>query len=111
MQTIIHDTTIITADDTGSVFEGAAMVIEEDRIAESLDRRELTVGDEGNDTEDWQRLSVLESTYREAFDNEYSSSRYRARSRRLRRRRKSPPRRSCRPPRSPLRRRRPPARA
>src|SRR5262245_15793817 len=47
----------------------------DDARAEVIDRRELVVGDETpGRTDDWERLSNLESTYREAFDNEYSSS-------------------------------------
>jgi RNA polymerase sigma-54 factor len=52
---------------------------DDDGLAERLDQSELTVGEESRtDNEDWERLSVLESSYGEAFDNEYSSSRYRA---------------------------------
>ena len=46
-----------------------------------LDRRELVVGDSdatGSDADDFERLSVFESSYREAFDNTYSSERYSA---------------------------------
>jgi RNA polymerase sigma-54 factor len=49
----------------------------EDRREEALERRELVVGeDEGGSKDDWERLGALETTYREAFDNEYSSQRY-----------------------------------
>src|SRR4029450_11814751 len=45
---------------------------EPDELGEDrLDRKELVVDD--SRTDDWERLSNLESTYREAFDNEYSS--------------------------------------
>ncbi len=37
---------------------------------------ELVVGDSSSATDDWQRLSEFESTYEDAFDNEYSSQRY-----------------------------------
>ena len=42
----------------------------------SLEERELVVGQDSNAPDDWERLSELESSYREAFDNEYSSSTY-----------------------------------
>jgi len=38
-----------------------------------LERKELVVGNDPSQADDWERLSNLESTYREAFDNEYSS--------------------------------------
>jgi RNA polymerase sigma-54 factor len=51
----------------------------EDRDAvrdERLERRELVVGDESSgQSEDFERLSVFESTYGEAFENTYSSDR------------------------------------
>ncbi|MBT8483947.1 MAG: RNA polymerase factor sigma-54, partial [Phycisphaerae bacterium] len=51
---------------------------DDDRRAEQLEQGELRVGEDSRtDAEDWERLSVLESSYREAYDNEYSSSRYR----------------------------------
>jgi RNA polymerase sigma-54 factor len=56
-------------------------VADDDRLAERLDRGELVVGDgnqNGDDAQDWERLSVFESSYRDAFDNAYSSSRSRA---------------------------------
>jgi RNA polymerase sigma-54 factor len=37
--------------------------------------KEMVVGDDDS-ADDWERLSNLESDYREAFDNEYSSSRF-----------------------------------
>ena len=46
---------------------------DDDRGDDRLDSSELNAGD---DTTDWERLSVLESSYRDAFDNEYSSSKY-----------------------------------
>jgi RNA polymerase sigma-54 factor len=53
---------------------------QEDSAVDALEQRELVVGDEpGGDEADWQRLSVLETSYRDAFDNEYSSSRSRTR--------------------------------
>src|SRR5262245_44294574 len=43
----------------------------DDARADVIDRRELVVGDETpGRTDDWGRLSNLESTYREAFDDE-----------------------------------------
>ncbi len=52
---------------------------DDDRLAERLDQSELKVGeDSGSSAEDWERLSVLESSYPGAYENEYSSSRYRA---------------------------------
>ncbi len=54
---------------------------DDDGLAERLEGQELTVGEDSrNDNEDWERLSVLESSYKEAFDNEYSSSRYQGQS-------------------------------
>jgi RNA polymerase sigma-54 factor len=47
----------------------------EGEAAGSLGEREMVVGDD-NSPDDWERLSDLESDYREAFDNEYSSQRY-----------------------------------
>ncbi|MCZ6837510.1 MAG: RNA polymerase factor sigma-54 [Planctomycetota bacterium] len=45
----------------------------EDRMGE----RELVVGDDTPDgAEDFERLSIMESSYKEAFDNEYGSSRF-----------------------------------
>jgi RNA polymerase sigma-54 factor len=44
----------------------------------ALGERELVVGD-SNSADDWERLSDLESNYREAFDNEYSSQKYSSR--------------------------------
>ena len=41
------------------------------------DEQELVVGD-GNAADDWERLSDLESGYRDAFDNEFSSQRFSA---------------------------------
>lgn len=47
----------------------------EDRMGE----RELVVGDNTpSGAEDFERLSVMESSYREAFDNQYSSQKFRA---------------------------------
>lgn len=47
----------------------------EDRMGE----RELVVGDNtASGSEDFERLSVMESSYREAFDNDYSPQKYRA---------------------------------
>jgi RNA polymerase sigma-54 factor len=52
---------------------------DDDRLADKLDSRELVVGEKsGDDSGDWERLSVFESSYGDAFDNEYSSSRRRA---------------------------------
>lgn len=52
---------------------------DDDGLAERLDQRELTVGEDSrDDAADWERLSVLESSYGDAFENQYSSSRYRA---------------------------------
>ncbi|MCP3904850.1 MAG: RNA polymerase factor sigma-54 [Planctomycetes bacterium] len=52
---------------------------EDDGHADRLERSELKVGDDAGDGgDDWERLSVLESSYKDAFDNQYSSSRYRA---------------------------------
>jgi RNA polymerase sigma-54 factor len=46
----------------------------EDDREERLESRELVVGEESpGATEDWERLSAMESTYKDAFDNEYSS--------------------------------------
>ncbi len=51
----------------------------EEQATESLDERELDVGEDAKDTsDDWERLSTFESSYGDAADNEYSSSRYRA---------------------------------
>ncbi len=48
---------------------------DDDRSSDKLDERELVVGAEPkSDVEDWERLSVLETTYKDAFENEYSSS-------------------------------------
>ncbi|MHC4414537.1 MAG: RNA polymerase factor sigma-54 [Planctomycetota bacterium] len=47
-----------------------------DREDDRLTERELVVGEGASETDDWQRLSELESTYQEAFDNEYSSQKY-----------------------------------
>jgi RNA polymerase sigma-54 factor len=59
--------------------ERATPEADDDRLAERLDSKELKVGEEsGNGAEDWERLSVYESSYKEAADNQYSSSRYRA---------------------------------
>jgi RNA polymerase sigma-54 factor len=41
-----------------------------------LEQRELVVSGDDSSSEDWERLSALESEYREAFDNEYSSQRF-----------------------------------
>ena len=47
----------------------------EDRMGE----RALVVGDNTvSGSEDFERLSIMESSYREAFDNEYSPQKYRA---------------------------------
>ena len=69
-----------TADDVeGASDSSAATEADDDRLAESLDRRELSVAEDGtNSRADWERLSVLESSYSDAYDNEYSSSKYRA---------------------------------
>jgi RNA polymerase sigma-54 factor len=48
----------------------------EERDDDRLDERELVVGETPQATEDWQRLSVLEQSYSDAFDNEYSSGSY-----------------------------------
>ena len=46
----------------------------DDDNAESLEQRELIVGEDGKDTaDDWERLGELESGYQDAFDNQYSS--------------------------------------
>lgn len=46
----------------------------DDDNAESLEQRELVVGEDGKDTaDDWERLGELESGYQDAFDNQYSS--------------------------------------
>jgi RNA polymerase sigma-54 factor len=37
---------------------------------ERIDRKELVVSDDPNQVEDWERLSALESTYPQAFENE-----------------------------------------
>ena len=43
----------------------------------SVEQRELVVGDSAaSDKDDWERLSDMESTYKEAFENEYSSQQY-----------------------------------
>jgi len=63
----------------GGDVETPSSEADDERLADTLDQRELTVGEDSrNDAEDWERLSVLESSYRDAFDNQYSSSRYRA---------------------------------
>ncbi len=50
---------------------------EDDQLAESLDQRDLVIGEENAAaTDDWARLGELESGYQEAFDNEYSSKKY-----------------------------------
>ena len=51
---------------------------ESGETGEPLSERELVVGEEGSAPDEWERLSTLESTYKDAFDNEYSSSGYRA---------------------------------
>lgn len=44
---------------------------------ELLEERPLVVGEAAeSDADDWQRLSVLESSYDQAFDNEYSADSY-----------------------------------
>ena len=47
-----------------------------DREDERLEERELVVGEGASAADEWQRLGELESSYQEAFDNEYSSPRY-----------------------------------
>ncbi len=50
---------------------------DDDNSSEVIDQRELVVGEDAPDgVDDWARLSELESTYREAFENEYSSQGY-----------------------------------
>jgi RNA polymerase sigma-54 factor len=52
----------------------------DDRTADRLEQRELVVGDDAGDRgDDWERLSTFESSYGDATENEYSSSRYRPR--------------------------------
>jgi len=55
--------------------EGDASQVEAETAIgdDRLERKELVVGDDPSQSDDWERLSNLESTYREAFDNEYSS--------------------------------------
>jgi len=49
---------------------------QEQQREESLEERELVVGeDSASGADDWERLSALESNYREAFDNAYSPQR------------------------------------
>jgi RNA polymerase sigma-54 factor len=61
----------------GAAIELEGVPPETDEVAEErVDRKELVVGDDPNQTDDWHRLSNLEATYREAFDNEYSSQGY-----------------------------------
>jgi len=51
----------------------------EDRAGDTVEERELVVGEDSSRTgDDWERLSTFESSYGEATDNEYSSARYRA---------------------------------
>ncbi len=50
----------------------------DDTRDDRLDRRELVVGDEGKESDDFERLSAFESNYSEASDNTYSSERYSA---------------------------------
>jgi RNA polymerase sigma-54 factor len=63
----------------GLEMEGLKAEREEARRDETQGERELVVGDDLCDgAEDFERLSSLESTYSEAYDNEYSSARYSA---------------------------------
>jgi RNA polymerase sigma-54 factor len=47
---------------------------EDDRAVDRIGERELRVGEDS--PAEWQRLSELESSYGDAFDNEYSSARF-----------------------------------
>ena len=50
---------------------------EDDRLAERLDQQALVIGEENTTrTDDWARLSEIESGYQEAYENEYSSKKY-----------------------------------
>lgn len=59
----------------GSDEQGAEV---QDRVGDdAVDRKEMVVGEDSpSGTDDWERLDSLESDYKEAFDNEYSSQRY-----------------------------------
>ncbi|MBX3374278.1 MAG: RNA polymerase factor sigma-54 [Phycisphaeraceae bacterium] len=50
---------------------------ESDGKATDIGRKELVVGGEGDGSDDFRRLGALESSYAEAFENEYSSTRAR----------------------------------
>jgi RNA polymerase sigma-54 factor len=53
---------------------GSAEASDDDRD-DAVDRRELIVGEDApGQTDDWQRLSNLESSYREAFDDDFASA-------------------------------------
>ena len=56
--------------------EAQAEPAKEAEREDRLEERELVVSGDDSSSEDWERLSALESDYREAFDNEYSSQRF-----------------------------------
>lgn len=61
----------------GSESQQSADERQDDEREESLGERDLVVGENAKtETDDWRRLSELESSYGDAFDNEYSSHTY-----------------------------------